>query len=261
METIRMLCQILTYNTHGLPWSRDNSHPICDWIKTLKPEILCLQEVFLVQTREYYKEQLERYGYHVVIPHDQDTTFLGSGLLTAFLESDYTLRSQCFCSYQAYHNVECFANKGFLSTLLLHKASHRYLRIINTHTQSNTEVSILFGNDIIDAIQKKQLQQIVDYIGKCTIPALIVGDLNCEQSPNPYVRFLKPQSTHTIRKSTFYSTGEDLDHIGWIPLQWARDGCGYCDISRYGPIIESCTIFQKPWSDHAPLYVSVRIPD
>lgn len=255
-----MLCQILTYNTHGLPWSRNKTREICDWIKTLKPSILCLQEVFVNKNRDYYVEQLQRYGYHVIVPRDQDTSFLGSGLLTAYLESDYTLRSDCFCSYQSYHNVECFANKGFLSVTLHHRLLRRYVRIINTHTQSNTEISCLFGKTVIDTIQKKQFQQIVDYVGITEIPALIVGDLNCEQSPNPYVRFLKPRTDHAIRKSTFYSTGEDLDHVGWIPLQWARDGCGYCDISRHGPTMESCTIYEKPWSDHAPMYVSIKVP-
>jgi len=143
---------------------------------------------------------------------------------------------------------------------LIHKASSRRVQIINTHTQSNTEISWIFGNDTIRAIQKKQFQQIVDYVGKSPVPALIVGDLNCEQSPHPYVRFLQPFADPLLRKSTFYSTGEDLDHVGWIPLQWARDGCGYCDISRRGPTIESCTIYQKPWSDHAPLHISVRVP-
>ena len=255
-----MLCQILTYNTHGLPWSRNKTREICDWIKTLKPSILCLQEVFVNKNRDYYVEQLQRYGYHVIVPRDQDTSFLGSGLLTAYLESEYTLRSDCFCSYQSYHNVECFANKGFLSVVLQHRSSRRYVRIINTHTQSNTEISFFFGKLVIDNIQKKQFQQIVDYVGSTAIPALIVGDLNCEQSPNPYVRFLKPRTNHAIRKSTFYSTGEDLDHVGWIPLQWARDGCGYCDISRHGPTMESCTIYEKPWSDHAPMLVSIHVP-
>jgi endonuclease/exonuclease/phosphatase family metal-dependent hydrolase len=254
-----MLCTILTYNTHGLPWSRNTTREICDWLKTLQPSIICLQEVFVEAHRNYYKEQLQRYGYHVVIPRDGDTTWLGSGLLTAFLESDYMLRSECFCSYQDYHNVECFANKGFLSTTLYHKSAKRSLQVINTHTQSNTEVSVLFGNDVIRKIQRKQFQQIVDYT-TTKIPTVIVGDFNCEESPNPYVRFLKPLTQYEIRKSTFYSTGEDLDHVGWIPLQWARDGCGYCDISRRGPRMESCTIFQKPWSDHAPMFVSIYLP-
>ena len=256
-----MYCNILTYNTHGLPWSRDTTRDICDWIQTLQPSIVCLQEVFVHANRSYYKEHLSRYGYHVVIPHDGDTTWLGSGLVTAFLESDYTLRSECFCSYQNYHNIECFANKGFLSVSLYHRPSRRRIQILNTHTQSNTEISSLFGRGAVEAIQKKQFQQIVDYVGTSPIPALIVGDLNCEQSPNPYVHFLKPHTKYDIRKSTFYATGEDLDHIGWIPLQWAKAGCGYCDIRHRGPRMESCTIYQKPWSDHAPMHVSVFVPD
>jgi hypothetical protein len=144
---------------------------------------------------------------------------------------------------------------------LLQKKTNRRIQILNTHTQSNTELSWLFGTKVITNIQKKQFQQMIDYIGASKTPTFIVGDMNCEYSPHPYVRFLKPLCNNQLRKSTFYSTGEDLDHVAWIPTQWAEHKCGYCDIEKYGPRIEACTIFQKPWSDHAPMFVTIRVPE
>lgn len=265
-----MLCgPILTYNTHGLPWSKDQSYSICTWIKSIKPSIVCLQEVFLESVRTYYKDQLTRAGYTVVVPRDTGVTFLSSGLLTAFLDSDYRLVSDFFGTYAQFHNVEWFVNKGFHALCIACAKTSRRLTIINTHTQSDSEVGWFFRNTV-HGIRKQQFHQIVEYAQGRKEPVLVAGDLNCEVSPHPHLRFLHPVSDNLIRKATFYSTGEDLDHIAWIPLQWARakDGtgtgtgaaCGFCDIERNGPVMESCTILQKPWSDHAPVLASVRIP-
>jgi hypothetical protein len=212
-----------------------------------------------MRTREYYKEQLERYGYTVVCPSDTDIAWLPSGLLTAFLESEFTLVSSCFCTYTSYHNVECFANKGFHAVTLKNR-NDSPLMIINTHTQSTTFISWFFGDDIINTIRKQQFQQILRYVRGSFYPVLVIGDLNCEFSPHPYIRFLMNPNCTETKKHTFESTGEDLDHIGWIPLQYANPGCGYCDIEQHGPSMESCEIIPLPWSDHSPVFATVRIP-
>jgi len=254
-----MKCQILSYNVHGLPWSKQNCVPISNWIKSQRPSIVCLQEVFTKQARDYYKDQLERDGYKVCIPRDADVSLLPSGLLTAYLEKAYAFVSDCFCPYLAYHNVELFANKGFHSLRLRCLETQRVVHIVNTHTQSDTEISWWWGAATMMRIRRRQFQQIVEHFHTCNEPVLIVGDLNCEASPHPYVRFLKLPGA-PLRKSTFYSTGEDLDHIAWLPLQWVRDGCHYCDVVRRGPQILQCTVFEKPWSDHAPVLATVYIP-
>jgi len=273
-----MECQILTYNTHGLPWSTDTSKPICQWLKTRSPGILCLQEVFLETNRKYYKEQLERAGYTVVLPHDGIPGILGSGLLTAVLEKDYVVENHCFQTFKDYHNVEHFSNKGFLIVWLWHRDTKCRLLLVNTHTQSSTFVSVLFGNAIIHKIRRAQLQQIIEACTERPGPALIVGDLNCEVSPHPYLRFL--QLNPALKKHTFPSTGEDLDHIGWLPLQWTerqwterqwterpqgpalkkKVGCSLCDIDKQGPQMTACEIPTVPWSDHAPLLATVWVP-
>jgi endonuclease/exonuclease/phosphatase family metal-dependent hydrolase len=255
-----MNCQILTYNVHGLPWSKQNSVPICAWIKETQPSIVCLQEVFTESARAYYKDQLEREGYRVCIPRDSGVTLLPSGLVTAVREKDFQVLSDCFCPYLHYHNVELFANKGFHALQLRCLKTQRRCRIVNTHTQSDTEISWWWGTAVTTRIRRAQFQQILSYLHKCADPVLIAGDLNCEASPHPYVRFLKPPVGVPLRKSTFYSTGEDLDHIAWLPLQWAREGCHYCDVVQHGPQMESCVVYEKPWSDHAPIVANVRIP-
>ena len=253
-----MRCDILTYNTHGLPWSKDISPVICSWIKDTLPPIVCLQEVFLNSTRLYYKEQLTRFGYTVVLPHDTGVTMISSGLVTAFLDRVYTLTSDCFCPYLSYSNVEYFANKGFHILKLRDKSTSEPVCIVNTHVQSDTEISWLIGHKITHHIRKQQIQQILDFLEKEPIPVLIVGDLNCEHSPHPHLRFLRPPYS-MAKKHTFFSTGEDLDHIGWLLLQYAIPGCSFCDVDRRGPILESCQVYTMKWSDHAPLRMVVRL--
>jgi endonuclease/exonuclease/phosphatase family metal-dependent hydrolase len=196
----------------------------------------------------------------VLLPRDTGVSVLPSGLLVAVLDREYKVRSDCFCSYLDYHNVECLSNKGFYVVRLYHKASKRALTIVNTHTQSDTEVSWWFGKKRIQDIRRKQIQQLLDFITD-PVPALVIGDLNCEHSPHPHLRFLSLHSSAPLRKRTFYSTGEDLDHIGWLPLQWTNPNCAFCDIERNGPRMESCQVLQKPWSDHAPVLATIYVPE
>jgi endonuclease/exonuclease/phosphatase family metal-dependent hydrolase len=255
-----MLSSILSYNTHGLPWSRDESKHITAWIKRLKPPILCLQEVFTERARNYYKKQLELYGYTIVIPNDIHVSILNSGLVTGFLTVHYDYISSCFCPFLDFHNVEISANKGFHTLRLRCKSTHRPINIVNTHTQSDTEISWWFGPKVTMNVRKKQFAQIVHFFENTTTPTLVAGDLNCEYSPHPYLRFLQVSGS-LIRKNTFYSTGEDLDHIGWLPLQWMMPSCSFCNIDALGPQLRKCVIFQAPWSDHAPIFATIYIPN
>lgn len=252
-----MRCRILTYNVHGLPWSKNYSTEIIAWIKSIKPSILCLQEVFTEQNRAFYKEQLSRAGYTVIIPRDSNVSFLPSGLLTAFLDKEYTYISDCFCPYMTYYNVEILATKGFHAVRLKQRESAKILSIINTHTQSNTELSWLFGSKKVTESQKSQFEQMCKYVEGLNHPAILSGDMNCEHSPHPHVRFLH---TRLMKKHTFPKTGEDLDHIAWFPLQYAHIGCQFCDIERKGPYLESCEVIDIPFSDHCPLVATVQIP-
>ena len=254
-----MFFNLLTYNTHGLPWSRDTSTEICEWLKERRPQIICLQEVFVEANRAYYKEHLERNGYTVVIPRDRDVAWLSSGLLMAFLSRRFEFISECFYPYLAYHNVEVLANKGFHAVTIREKLSRRVVVIANTHMQSNTEMAWIVGTKVTDDVRKAQHQQILDTL-TTREAVLICGDMNAERSPHSLIRYMTLVDDSRLRKSTFYETGEDLDHVAWFPLQWARPNCRFCDFVRTGPRLMNCQVFQKPWSDHAPVIFSIFLP-
>jgi len=247
---------ILSYNVRGLPWTRKYTHDICLWIGALLPDVVLFQEVFSRGLRTVYQVEMKAVGYDVFIPSDEGA-FLSSGLVTAVRRgSSVTVLSNIFLPYMSYHNVEIFANKGafFIHCLV----DGKRLTIGNTHLQSTTELSWFFGKDIMNEYRKKQLKQVAEFIQCYRWPVILGGDFNCEQSPYSHVKFVRP--ANSLRKSTFYETGEDLDHIAWFPLQYAAPKCTYCGIQRYGPKIKRCTIFEKPWSDHAPVLFRLWIP-
>jgi len=259
-----MYLRILTYNTRGLPWIQNQSVDICEWLIRQKVGLICLQEVFLPTVRTYYKEQLERAGYKVYIPLDEGVSWLNSGLLTAILLSDYVGVSDCFYPYLTYHNVEIFANKGFYATTVVHKASGHNICFVNTHMQSDTEITLFLGKDGTHSVRKAQHQQLVDRLKGSADPVILIGDLNIEHSPLSSIRYMTLVEDSRLQKATFYSTGENLDHCAWFPLEWAHTdairGCSFCDFNRRGPRLTQCQIYQVPWSDHAPVLFSVYIP-
>ena len=248
---------VLTYNIHGLPWSRNNTRPIARWIKTQGADCICIQEAFLEADRAYIREQLERAGYSVCIPRDSGVAWLCSGLVTAVRRDRFALLSDTFCPYLDMCGLEFFANKGFHCMRLQERASGRRVILVNTHTQSNSEFSTHAASS---ATRRVQFEQIVRHFTDAQDPVLIAGDLNCQVSLHPYLRFLQSGSALPIQKATFYKTGEDLDHVASLVLQWAPAGCGFCDVRRFGPRLLSCTVHQKPWSDHAPVFFMVGVP-
>jgi hypothetical protein len=226
-----------------------------------KPAIICLQEVFVETRRNYYKTELENGGYIVLIPHDDNVSFLNSGLLTAVLKSKYDCVSQCFHPFLQYHNIEILSNKGFYKTTLIDRLTNRVFLIINTHMQSDTEITWFIGRKGTHKIRTSQHQQIVDSLHK-NVLAFLVGDLNTEHSPHSSVRYMTLLDESRLKKSTFYSTGENLDHCAWFPLQWTQEDtlCSFCDFNRRGPRIVQCEVYQVPFSDHAPVRFSLFIP-
>ena len=252
-----MELRIITYNTHGLPWSRDRSKEISEWLSTQGADILCLQEVFTQKARDIFVKFLNRHGYEVCIPDDSGVTLLGSGLLTCFKIAKFQLLSHVFCSFQQYHNVEWFANKGFHCVRLI--GTHP-IAILNTHTQSNTEVSFLFGKKVIHEIRAAQFEQMYNFSRGLKSRVLIVGDVNCDISPFHGVRFLSFLHNNLFHKSTFSETGEDLDQVGWIPDQYAKPGCSMCDIERFGPRLLECKVHMIHLSDHYPVEFHIRVP-
>jgi len=247
-----MLCDVLTYNIHGLPWSKPMNQEICDFLERIRPSIVCLQEAFVPSVRLFYKHALERIGYRVFLPHDGEVSWLNSGLLIAVWDTEWQLESECFCPYLDVHNVEWFSNKGFYLLRLRNKETRQCLELINTHTQSDTELPWIFGRKTSHNVRKKQATQLVDFVRRRidSTMTLVIGDLNCETSPHADLCFLHPpsESSLPLKKATFYSTGEDLDHVAYVK--------GTCAVV---PRIARCRIYDVPYSDHAPVHYRVEL--
>ena len=230
---------------------------ILAWILELRIPILCFQEVFTETARQTIKQRLERHGYTVVLPQDGGVSFFPSGLITAILNSEYTVLHSIFESFLDYHNVEIFANKGFHRITLQDQASNKF-HIINTHTQSDEEVLWWTPYSYKKAIRYRQAEQMIQSCKEFRDPVIVIGDFNQESSLHPHLRTLPPPSSFPMKKSTFFRTGEDLDHVAWMPLQWVGEGCGFC--GTFGPFLDYCKVHSVPWSDHAPVEIKMRYP-
>jgi hypothetical protein len=260
-----MIVRILTFNIRGLPWVRCPVEKIGAWIGEKQIPIVCFQEVFTASGRSKLKKILERHGYTVVIPRDDDVCLLPSGLLFAVLSTEFSIISDCFISFLHYRNVERFANKGFHSLLLRESAApYRRIYVVNTHTQSDEEVLWITPKIVKDGIRKQQAAQIIAHFDKTPIPVLVVGDFNQESSLHPFLRTLHPPSALPIRKATFFRTGEDLDHIAWMPVQWtmaaavgSSEGCSFC--GTFGPQLIYCKVHEEAMSDHAAVEIHVQL--
>jgi len=254
---ISMRIRIVSYNTHGLPWANQKPQEISDWCLRQGADVLCFQEVFMDKARAIYRERIEAAGYTVVQPRDDGVTFFRSGLLAFVRTATLTIVAERFEPFLTHDTVETAVNKGVQHLVLQHRLSGRHFTLMNTHTQSTTVATVFTSRDEIQRILREQLEQMVRAV-RSDIPAFLIGDLNCEASPHPDVRFFYPSAP--LRKSTFPSTGEDLDHIAWIPVQWVQDGRPWCSIDTTGPQVVGYTVTPLPYSDHYPILVDLAIP-
>lgn len=261
-----MQLHAITYNIHGLPWSNTNLEQILSWMLELRVPLLCFQEVFTAHARRRIQERLERQGYRVLLPMDEGVSLFPSGLVTAVRLDTYTVLGASFQPFLSYHNAEIFANKGFHRVTLRDRASNILFHILNTHTQSDEEVLWWSPYAHKKAIRRKQAEQIIEYCKEYREPVLVMGDFNQESSLHPNLRTLHPTSplpSLPLKKATFFRTGEDLDHVAWMPLQWYNGDkdkdniCGFC--GRYGPLLEFCKVHSEAWSDHAAVEMKVNI--
>jgi hypothetical protein len=249
--------RIVSYNTHGLPWANQKPTEISDWCLQQGADVLCLQEVFTEKARAVYRERIEPFGYTAIVPRDDGVSFFRSGLLAFVRKATLRVITERFEPFLTHDTVETGVNKGFQCLVLQHLASSRVITLVNTHTQSTTVATVFTSHEGIQRILRDQFDQIVRAV-RTDIPAFIVGDLNCEASPHPDVRFFYPAAP--LRKSTFPTTGEDLDHIAWIPIQWVKDGRPWCSIDTTGPQILGYTVTPLPYSDHYPILVDLFVP-
>lgn len=256
---------VVTYNIHGLPWVSCPHQEIAEWLSTeVAAPLLCFQEVFTSKGRAQLTRILESHGYEVHIPRDEGVSWLTSGLLTAVKHRRFRVLTSCFQSFLAYKNVEIFANKGFHILWLEDCWTRRRFFLVNTHTNSDPEIPWFSGNtyQTIVNVRRRQAEQILEYFGGMQVndPVLVVGDLNQEVSLHPHLRSLHPVATDPrLKKRTFLPTGQDLDHVAWLPLQWASPTCIFC--LDQGPQLLRCKVHDdRVWSDHAPVEMVLHIP-
>jgi endonuclease/exonuclease/phosphatase family metal-dependent hydrolase len=253
-----MQVHAITYNIHGLPWSNMKLNRILAWLLEVQVPLICFQEVFTDKARKTIRDFLEPHGYTVVIPRDEGVSLFPSGLVTAIHKRHWTILSDSFQPFLAYHNVEIFANKGFQRITIRHDKTRQVVHILNTHTQSDEEVLMWTPYSYRKSIRYQQAEQMLEYCKEYRDPVLVIGDFNQETSLHPYLRTLHPPSALPIKKATFFRTGEDLDHVAWMPLQWSQEGCAFC--GKNGPALEYCKVHPVPWSDHAPVELTVQVP-
>jgi hypothetical protein len=258
-----MKLRIVSYNTHGLPWSNQKPHEISDWCLQQDPDVVCLQEVFLQQMQDLYSSLFSRAGFIVIVPRDKGFSFFPSGLLCLVKMTRFQVLSHRFEPFLSHDFVEIGANKGFQLLVLQSKVTGRLVSLINTHMQSTTVMTVFESKAGIQRILREQFDQMVNaFPAPCEYsvktPTFVVGDFNCEASPHTDVRFFYPAAP--LRKSTFPETGEDLDHIAWMPLQWTLPGQPWCSMDVTGPKILSYTVTPLPYSDHYPILVDLWVP-
>lgn len=240
------MLSVLTYNVKGLPWCKDYIEDIAVFISTVPADVVCLQEVFTERARNFYKMFLEAIGYTVLLPNDGDVALLPSGLVTGFKRKKFALLDKVFCPYLENHNFEWFAMKGFHVLHLRRLTDGRQFYLTNTHTQSDTLNSIV-GVRAVRGVRQRQINQLVRHFKGMPGTVVVVGDLNCEVEPAAGLRFLHPPGVAPLKKSTFFETGEDLDHCA-------------CLLDRPIPSIGAVRVFSEKWSDHAAVLFSVYLP-
>ena len=241
------MLSILSYNIHGLPWSRDNTRPIATWSATCGADCLCFQEVFTEDRKMVLQTILESNGYTVLFPNDTTNIVLSSGLCIAIRkQSDWTIRSSRFTPFLHYGGWDMFANKGFFRLTLQHRSGY-ICQLINTHMQSDLEIPFYKETIYTCPIRFHQLDQIVQEYGGSTLPTLIIGDLNQEGIIHPSVKNIC--CNHTDAITTFPPTSENIDHVAWI--------VGTGDPFRLHSIHIGDEV---PWSDHSPLLCTFKLP-
>ena len=241
------MLSILTYNIHGLPWEPDHTGPIASWSGSCGADVLCFQEVFTETRRSTLQRILEDHGYSVYIPNDIIRTFLSSGLCIAVKSSSsWKIQSMQFIPFFEYAFWDSIANKGFFSVVLQH-VNGKKIQIVNTHLQSDSELSLLYNITRIyytNHVRTKQLEEIVKTYGTSELPTVIIGDLNQEGLIHPRIQNIC--CTHRDSIVTFPSTGENLDHAAWIT------GTGLL------PHLQRCHVHNKvTHSDHSPIVFTI----
>jgi exonuclease III len=208
--------KIFSYNVHGLPYIAESwTQPLAEWFSGTDYDFICLQEVFTEGRLRFLTEALNTNGYLVLKPNDA-AKMLSSGLLTAIRRDRWTLQSDTFYSYDTSIGIEKFANKGFHCLHVINRATGNEMQFLNTHLQADNSfnyITSLFKD--FNKIRERQCQQMIDVIKGSAMQCIIIGDINSEISPHKDIIYLTG-SINGLKKHTFTSSGEDIDHVAYV---------------------------------------------
>ncbi len=235
----------------GVPWLPEQwTAPLGVWFKDCQYDFICLQEVFTVGRINMVTKALEAEGYKIYKPNDfAITNLLNSGLITAVKTSQWTVVEDGFTKFNESIGAENLANKGFHWLILKHKSGTNLL-LINTHMQADHPLHYFAGCIDTKPTRRKQAIQILDFLkGKEKIKHLLVGDLNAEVEAHEDILYLTGVKNN-IQKHTFWPTGEDLDHIAYIPNMY---------LGAIPAALRVSVLERLWWSDHWPIDVSLMV--
>jgi endonuclease/exonuclease/phosphatase family metal-dependent hydrolase len=232
--------RVLTYNVHGLPWTRVPILPMLAWMsRRTSADVICLQEVFQRKAMTDLITYAPVYGYRALVPPDCVTPSCfanPSGLCTLVKDSLFVSGWE-FTPFDDAGGLEWFVQKGVFR-IECWKDDVR-VDLFNTHFQSDvTEIPCLRIRHQHTRDRQESQVELVASRSECPI---IAGDFN--QS-----LFHTLERLDTTFHATFPETYEHLDHI-----------------LVYGPsrrrILHHRTTYfdEMTASDHIPVLTCLRI--
>jgi exonuclease III len=235
-----MAVNLLTYNTHGLPWNRVKMPEIANWIFGLSnADVVCLQEVFSKKDREYLVYRTEEEGWVALFPDDLGCIpglECSSGLMILVRPNLTIVGEPVFQPFKTCNGVDRFVSKGYFKVTLSNNL-HEF-QLFNTHMQSDVTEFWCRRLNYVWARCEQEKELFLE-ASKEELP-VILGDINT----NRFEYFVPVDPDFHI---TFPGTGEHLDHLLILDKDMHK--------IDYAPTVYHMNV---PWSDHIPVVYQVR---
>lgn len=240
--------RVCTWNINGVI---QNSHTLQErfskidtwWSPDLKPDIVCLQEVFKftnhgVNNVAFVENYFSSRGFSNQV-HGGQGPLESSGLLTV---SNHGLEFVHFEPFSKKRSYDVLAHKGFLDCTIQGTDIH----VVNVHMQS-----IMSKRDwtMLWMTQKVQLDQLLRYVEKLN-RVILCGDFNIRSDTllgafmHAKLAMLGFKKVLAKKESNFFYENEYLDQI------WVR-GC--MDVQPLATLSEKTLVS----SDHIPVFAEI----
>jgi len=257
-ESARPWLTVLTWNVHGLPFfrTRERLRRITSWISDQQPDIVFLQEVWLLAYLKLLIGACERDYRAVFAPH-RFTRRARGGLLTLIRKNGWQGGQISFEPYRAaaprrrLYEGDGVSGKGILAVELC-RGDER-LRAINTHLQAQ------YGERHYDDVRQGQLEQLAAFVARAddSVPLLLAGDLNVEAGESLYRSHLAPvavdltEEERRLRGGTtcFDRSGGRTEWIDYVFLRGVDVSASVTRVENIAP--------DDPYSDHDAVLVKI----